>query len=296
MPDTNFPLGEGMGDDNVDVQSPAQILTEVTESEQINYLEGRETNFIFLFGRSGIGKTAITASIINYLSTGCEYGNLVGIDSGDGNGRLLLEQIRSTIRERRFPERTVLGSLTEIEVRFEPLKKSKPHVWITFLDMSGEDLDNVEVKENSPRQLPSKIDVFFKANNLSMIFVLVTSHEDAHRDDSLMVTFLDYIIGKDSRFRNSRVLLLISKWDSFVGEIDTEEFIMSRMPLTYARLRNNTHSIRTFSIGRVISADGKPHIQEYNPVPAENVFLWIYKSLTGKSLGSSWWERLRRYM
>lgn len=290
---TAFELPEKFGDDTEN-DTPV-VSTEVktlTEADQINYLEGRETNFIFIFGKPAVGKTAITASLINHLSTDCDYGNLVGIDNG--GGRILLEKIRNTIRDKRFPDRTKVGTLTEIDFKFEPLNKSKGNLWLTFLEMSGEDLNKVELNENNPSQLPTDIDVFFRANNLSMIFILVTSHQDANKDDSLMVTFLDYIIGKDLRFQNSRILLLVSQWDTFVGEIDTEEFIRTRMPLTYARLRKNSNAIRNFSMGRITTADGQPRIQEYDSEPAEKVFHWIYETLTGKSL-VSWWEKFRRY-
>lgn len=293
MDTKDFKLEEKFGTDSEEeVLITASETLEVSEAEQINYLEGRETNFVFIFGRSGAGKTAITASLINYLSTECEHGNLVGIDNGDG--RRLLETIRNTIRDKRFPDQTRIGSLTHIDIRFEPLKKSKSNLWITFLEMSGENLTAIELRDNTPSQFPPNIDVFFKANNLSMIFVLVTSQQQANRDDALMVTFLDYIIGKDSRFQNSRLLLLVSQWDTFVGEIETEEFIRTRMPLTYARLRKNTNAIRNFSLGRITMVDNFPRIQEYNGEPAEKVFHWIYETLTGKSL-VSWWEKFRRY-
>lgn len=292
METKDFKLEEEFGSENKETQ-PLAIETQIiTEADQINYLEGRETNFVFIFGKPAVGKTAITASIINYLSTECDHGNLVGIDNGDG--RRLLEKIRNTIRDRKFPDRTTVGTLTEIDIKFEPLKKTKNNLWLTFLEMSGEDLKSVELNDISPSQLPTNIDVFFKANNLSMIFILVTSHDDANKDDALMVTFLDYIFGKDSRFQNSRILLLVSKWDTFVGEIDTEDFIKNRMSLTYARLRKNTNAMRNFSIGRVITADNKPLIQEYNGEPAEKVFHWIYETLTGSSL-ISWWEKFKRY-
>jgi hypothetical protein len=125
-----------------------------------------------------------------------------------------------------------------------------------------------------------------------MVFILVTSHNDATRDDSLMVTFLDYIINKDRRFQNSRILLLISQWDTFKGEIDLEDFIEKRMPLTYARLRNATNAFRGFSLGRIQIVDELPFIQEYDSEPAEKVFLWLYKTLTGSHL-TTWWQRFR---
>lgn len=293
MDTEDFKLEEKFGTDSEDEAVVVPMETsEISEAEQINYLEGRETNFVFIFGKSGVGKTAITASLVNYLSTECEYGNLVGIDNG--SGRRLLETIRNTIRDKRFPDRTKVGTLTEIDIRFEPLKKTKSNLWLTFLEMSGENLTTIELNDKTPSQFPTNIDVFFRANNLSMVFILVTSHQDANKDDAFMVTFLDYIIGKDPRFQNSRILLLVSQWDTFVGEIDTEDFIKTRMPLTYARLRKNTNAVRDFSIGRITMADNLPRIQEYNGEPAEKVFHWIYETLTGKSL-VSWWEKFRRY-
>jgi hypothetical protein len=296
------PTMGGKDEDKVNPPQTSPISSErreqVTEAQQISYLENKETNFVFIFGKRAAGKTVITASLLNYLSSHCDFGTLVGIydesSQSSNDGRRTLETIRRKFSEKRLPARTDQGSLTEIDIKFDPLNKSKRSLWLTFLEMAGEDLEKVDLNENSRSQFPTNIDVFFKANNLSMIFILVTSHNEAYKDDSLMVQFLDYIISRDARFQNSRILLLISQWDTFQGVIELEDFLKTRMPLTFARLRKNTNAFRHFSIGRVAKVDDEDFIREYDSEPAEEVFHWLYRTLTGESLKSRW-EWLKKY-
>src|SRR5213595_2023861 len=125
-------LSPTMGGD-IEEQSPQPSLTSVeqreklTEAQQISYLENKETNFVFIFGKPAAGKTVITASLLNFLSSHCDYGNLVGIydesNQSSNEGRRTLETIRRKFSEKRLPARTDKGSLTEIDIKFEPFNK-----------------------------------------------------------------------------------------------------------------------------------------------------------------------------
>jgi len=55
---------------------------------------------------------------------------------------------------------------------------------LTFLEISGEDLHKVEVAKGG--KLPDNVDIYFKADGLSMLFILVTTPQDASKDDTIM--------------------------------------------------------------------------------------------------------------
>jgi hypothetical protein len=267
---------------------------QLSEADQINYLKKKPTNFVFLFGKQGVGKTAITASLIHYLASVCAYGNIEKV--GDMEGKRLGERIRHLLSQDRFPDRTAMGTLTQVDCRFVPTKKGLKELNLTFLEMSGEDLKRVDVNEYEGK-LPDNIDVFFKVEGLSLTFILVTSHDEASADDSLMVNFLDYLIDKSPVYRNSRVLLLISKWDKvreMHGDVDVEGFIRKNMRQTFRKIDRTANAFRHFSLGDVTDADGQPLIKNYDERSPEIVFEWLYRTLTGKSL-FGWLDGVRRY-
>jgi hypothetical protein len=267
----------------------------LSEAEQINYLKGKRTHFIFLFGKQGVGKTAITASLIHYLASESEYGNIEM--GGDDTGRRLGARIRYLISTGRFPDRTNVGSLTEIDCRFDPAKSGLEELKFTLLEMSGEDLKLVDVNEYDGK-LPDNIDVFFKAEGLSMTFILVTSPDEARGDDQLMVNFLDYLINKSPVYRHSRVLLLMSKWDEVKKKhpnTDLEKFIKENMRQTFRKINRPTNAYRHFSLGEVTEADGQPYISKYDETSPKMVFEWLYRTLTGRDV-FGWLERVRRHL
>ena len=241
------------------------------------------TNFIFLFGKQGVGKTAILASLLYYLNTECHYGNLE--KRGDPDGQRVLETIRQPIALHRFPARTTLGDVWALECLFMPSgnRRHLSKLPLTFLEMDGQSLSSVSVMGSG--RLPPDIDIYFKAGNLSLTFLMVTSHHEAQQDDHLMVEFLDYISQKSPRFRDARVLLLITKWDTYPGLENVGDFLKRKMPSTYRRLAKATNAYGVFSLGLVDeNAGGDPYIHEYDSRPARNVFEWIYRTLTGKKL------------
>jgi hypothetical protein len=271
-----------MAVDDVDI-SLGTSLIRVSEQEQITYLRDKATNFVFLFGKQGEGKTAITASLIHYLNTECRYGSLE--KKGNPAGQRVWEIIKQAIAQGRFPDRTSKANVYEVESLFVPSSNCKhlSKVSLTFLEMSGESLSEVSIMKSG--RLPSNIDIYFNAGNLSMTFLLITSHQEAHSDDHLMVEFLDYINQKSPRFREARVLLLISKWDTYTERENVTEFLKHQMPNTFRRLAKSTNGYGVFSLGTIGNQDdGAPFILKYNSGSAKDVFEWLYRTLTGKQI------------
>ena len=267
--------------------------TDGREARQIRFLQSvkKQTNFVFLFGAAQRGKTVITSSIVNFLSSVEAKGKLnpfkLTHDATIDEGRVLLDRMKRLHREQRFPERTVLVGNDEpiyVNIKFTPNRElDSDSLSMTFLEMPGD----VLAKVDSPTGiggLPASINAFMQVEDLKPAFILITSPETAFDDDQKMVSFIDYITDLDPRFDASRFLLLITKWDLYQGELPIAEFVAQTMTGTYAKLYSPKHSIAAFSIGSVTKVDGKDFLQKYNSDYPKKVVNWLYQEFTGKPL------------
>jgi hypothetical protein len=272
-----------------------------SERDQIKAIERMNTNFVFLFGGPQRGKTVVTASVVSFmhdiqLAKGrAEPHNrkkkdkLTARSAGDDAGDILLDKILAFRAERIFPERTVLVGDKDpifVNVRFTP-NDSRDHkpLNFTFLEMPGDSLKAILAPQGGRGDLPSNIDVFFRADNAKskLSFILVTDHDSAAADDRLLSSFIDYVIAECEGFDAARFLLLVSKWDEYDGKLPLKEFVLKAMPLTFGKLYDPKHSMSPFSIGKVTVADSKPMLKEYNNEYPKKVLGWLYRSITGKS-------------
>lgn len=277
---------------------PRVVMSEV---DQIKAIEMMNTNFVFLFGGPQRGKTVVTASVVSFmhdvvLANGkAEPHNrkkndkLQARSAKDDAGDVLLQKILTFRAKRLFPGRTALVNESDpiyVNVRFTPndTRDHKP-LNFTFLEMPGDSLKNILAPEGGRGDLPSSIDVFFRANNAKtkLSFILVTDHESAAEDDQLIASFIDYVISECDGFDAARFLLLVSKWDEYDGGLPLTDFVQTTMQLTFSKLYDPKHSISAFSIGKVTVASGSPMLKEYNSEYPKKVLGWLYRSITGKS-------------
>jgi len=274
-----------------------ELASEGREAQQVRFLQTKikESNFVFLFGGAQRGKTVVTSSIINFLSSVEAGGKLTPFRlkrgneaGGDDPGRVLFNKIRRAFAEQRFPLRTTLVGDKEpiyVNVRFAPSPKMDADpISMTFLEMPGEDLEKVDTPDGGYGELPSRINAFFKVKDIKLAFILVTEPATAFEDDQLMASFIDYVCDLDSRFETSRLLLLVTKWDRYEGELSVSEFVAENMRLTFAKLHEPRHSIAGFSIGEVVTMDKQPFLKSFNPDYAKGVVNWLYTEFTGKPL------------
>lgn len=270
------------------LEVPLNLSASENEAQEIAYLRSRNTNFIFLFGKPMSGKTTLIASLIHYLSAVSEYGNLERV--GEQKDWRLIENLRYQFGKGEFSNRTVLGSVTEINIRFSPnpQRKRLSDLYLTFLEMSGEDLKEIQ----TVGEFSDNIDVFFKVENISLTFILMTRFDEAKEDDYLISSFLDYLSAKFSSLRKPKFLLLVSNWDNYSGKDDIREFVSKNMPITFRKISAPVNAIKGFSVGKVSQKEGFPFIERFDVEPTEAVFAWLYKTLTGKDLTSNWeWFR-----
>lgn len=260
------------------------------ELAMINKIQKRNTNFVFIFGGSGRGKTVVSSSILNYLSREQANGDLRPIGSSadkPNGGHALLRVLRRTFSQQRFPDRTVLlnGEPIYIDICFTPKnRRDSIPLNLTFLEMPGDVLKRVDVPSGARGELPESINVYLKAKPKNIAFILLTEPNFAADDDQLMTSFIEYIQEENREFEQSKFLLLISKWDTYDEGQNVIEFARTNMPLTYGKINSNNHSISNFTIGEVKFADESAYIAEYQPETTIKVIDWIWKEFTGKPL------------
>jgi hypothetical protein len=288
-----------------------------SEKEVIKYLEEKQTNFVFLFGKTGIGKSAIVASILHYLSTNTNYYVEVLRNEDNTEGTSYLLGLRDDFRNQRFPARNPKDKAPfNLDINF--FKKNNngerdSGIPITFLEMTGEKLSVVQVPKPgmSPQEklgatgkLHQDVDVYFKADNLSMLFIMVTTPIDARNDDILMTEFIDYISRKDSKYRDAYVFLAIAQFDRYKDKTDglsVQKFVEKNMPNSNSRFYNKRNLYGYYTIGSVVEINENEknkeiHIKKLDSKSPERLFSWIYETITKKELSPlSFWERLQSW-
>ena len=288
------------------------------EKDIIKYLEEKQTNFVFLFGKAGIGKSAIVASILHYLSTNINYyvEVLRNEDNIDGTGYLI--GLRDDFKKQRFPKRNPSDKAPfNLDINFFRKNHDGERgngIPITFLEMTGEKLSTVQMpkpnmtieeKKRATGKLHQDVDVYFKADNLSMLFIMVTTPMEAGNDDILMTEFLDYISEKDSKYRDAYVFLAIAQYDKYKDKTDglsVEKFVEKNMPNSHSRFYSKRNLYGYYTIGSVVEIDEDSinkefHIKKLDSKSPERLFSWIYETITKKELNPlSFWEKLQSWL
>ncbi|MCT2406125.1 hypothetical protein NZD88_00975 [Chryseobacterium antibioticum] len=262
-----------------------------------NDIKNKESNFVFFFGTADSGKSVILSSMLYYLKS---HAGVLRPKLGTPNSKeanVLLSDFFENIRQGILPNRTSRDKVTRLDLVFEPNNKSKKVVPIdlTFLETSGE--NHNEIRRGGSYH--SSIESFLNAN-VPLTFIIVTSYDSAHREDSLINEFLDELERKGKNLKSVNAVLIISKWDKS-GRMDVESaeelegFISDRLPMTAQRINTYGLSKSYYTIGSVQNSVGQERVNLLNLSTAEVLSKWLYRSITGYDLDyeGTFWERLK---
>lgn len=301
-----FDPSAGISDDTFNGSTTA--VEEKTLMDTINAIERKDTNYIFLFGRPATGKSYITASMIYYMKNS-KLGDLNLSPTTSRESQLLFDDLYDNFGTGKIIDRTNATVTTpyELDLVFTPKDSRLPPMKITFLEMSGENLQKVQILRNDPNsgKLSDDIDIYFLCHNIKLIFFLVADHEHAAEDSKAIDKFLQYVFHKDIKFNNANYLLAITKWDTYNGRHKKiEGFTTETMPNIHNRLINESvgNAITHYSIGKILTRNvngvDTQLIQEINTERADSVTKWLYKTITKKSLvpEPSAWEKFLSFM
>ena len=280
---------------DLDLESDDYLMEEGDENEvfeQRGYLndfrslQDRDSTFVFLFGKQQAGKTVLISSLIYHMGVDDDGALETRRRQDNLRGAAYLKSLYKSVREGYFMDRTAVGTLYELDLKYTPIKPEVP-MNITFLEMSGEDLSKVELSSQSMGKLPDNIDVFMNCPDIDLVFLLVVAYDEASSQDSMMIDFLDYLKEKKVEFDLSTILLTITKWDRYDGVFkhDVEAFVREKMPLLYSRIKADSGSIARFSIGQV--SESNDHIIRLNEERPDAIKRWLYKTTTNRKIKSN---------
>lgn len=282
------PFSETLSDNNDDFVKISQTTTEPILS--------KDSNFIFFFGTAGSGKSVILSSILYYMSS--KAGALrPKLDTPNTKeAEVLLYDFLENLRRGQLPERTMRDKVTRLDLVFEPNNKSKKikPINLTFLETSGE--NHFEIKRGG--NFHSSIEEYLSAN-IPLHFVLVADYESAHRDDALIVTFLNELEKKGKSLQSVNAILVISKWDKsgsmgVASPEQLEHFIAERLPMTHQRMNTYGLNMTYFTVGNIEKTASGEKLTTLNLQTAQVLTEWIYKSITNFDINyeGTFWERM----
>jgi hypothetical protein len=262
-----------------------------------NEIKNKDSNFVFFFGVGESGKSVILSSMLYYLSS---QAGVLRPKLGTPNSKeaqVLLSDFFENIRQGILPNRTTRDQVTRLDLIFEPNNKSKkvPSINFTFLETSGENHKDI----SKGGTYHSSIEAYLNAN-IPLTFIIVTSFDNAHLEDTLINEFLDELERKGKNLKSINVILVVSKWDKsgrtdVSNENELENFINERLPRTNNRINSYELNKTYFTIGSIENNGNGERITLLNLAQAEVLSNWLYESIVGYPLDyeGTFWERLK---
>lgn len=261
-------------------------------------IKNKDSNFVFFFGTAESGKSVILSSMLYYLSS---QAGVLRPKLGTPNtkdAQVLLSDFFENIRQGILPNRTTRDEVTRLDLVFEPNNRSKKvqPINLTFLETSGE--NHNEIRRGGSYH--SSIESFLNAS-IPITFIIVTSYESAHKDDTVINEFLDELERKGKNLKFVNAILVISKWDKS-GRMDVNDpdeldsFIDERLSRTSQRINTYGLSKSYYTIGNLKNNDdGEERIVLLNLATAEVLSKWLYRSIVGYDLDyeGTFWERIK---
>lgn len=226
----------------------------------IEHLINSNTNVVFTFGDVGSGKTTLLITLYEYLfkNVGVELNS-----KGNRDGVTYLMDCAGDLRyNKKLPPPTSTKTIKEVDWMFKfKNQKIDQKVAFTFLDMAGEDLNNVNFRRNTRNNkgnvggtLDLDITKYLECDDLSIILLCIIDYEKASEDNELNHIFINYI--KDFNHSISGAAIIVTKWDKNPDRNpDISKFINTNAFATLEAIRdlNIEPYIFPFSIGEVDS-------------------------------------------
>jgi len=275
-----------------------QPFVPIAPTPGTNSIKDKDSNFVFFFGTAESGKSVILSSMLYYLSS---QSGAIRPKLGTPNSKeaeVLLFDFLENLRKGILPNRTTRDQVTRLDLIFEPNNKSTkvPSISLTFLETSGENHNEIRRGGN----YHSSIEEYLSAN-VALNFIIVTSYDIAHNDDTLIFTFLNELERKGKNLKAINAILVVSKWDKsgsmgVASEEQLENFIRERLPMTSQRLDTYGLVKTYYTIGNIEkNNNGEERLTSLNLHTAEILSNWLYKSITGYGLDfeGTFWERIK---
>lgn len=207
------------------------------------------TTYIFNFGNTGVGKSTLMASVANFIGNHPDVKLRMNVVYNQKGTSILLRDWLMKLNENKFPPITPVGHITQIDIGIQETNSSEI-IPLTLLEMSGEDLRRIDLRQQSEDNSELKND-FQTLLKRSDLILLITSYDKAKEDDLLIHQFFEWM---EYYQVNAPIALVITKWDLADVNLQVSDYVKAAMTYTSKFLINNTvgdAEIFEFSVGEV---------------------------------------------
>lgn len=251
--------------------------------------------YFFVFGNSTAGKSAMLSGLLYYIQTS-RIGQLRSLGLNDQvhhrKGDYALSQMTKKVRNGEFIagtqtlDTTEFVFPTEINLEFEP--NGKPNMPFCLLEMAGEDLKEIELKDEgkSGGDFDARINAYLQHPDCNMKFICVVDVDTPENSEDLINQFLMYI--HKAGHINNPVLITVNKWDKIEDKYENvKEYLEKKLPILTNNLfdDNRDMAYMKFSIGNVKSGNvGEKDTYDFDPEDSKKLLEWMYQTANGQSL------------
>ena len=295
----------------------------------------RKGNYILTIGLPGSGKTTVqsfmTYTALNYSKGKLKGGrlfpsfNLNHIPHDDGTRNVgsesIVDEWEESWRDNKFPDATAVGesNIREIRLKFDNNENKKQSFELSFLEVSGEDLNKVKANKDWKVNLPvlvEKLNKFLTNPNIKKNFVFVVDPKKPKENDGLFRGFNEHVKTiKNIKKKDIGLIIVISDPRAALEHIkkrkkyenmDLEEFSRSRIavrlalkdfaPWTrtlYDGWNEKKKRVMLFDIGEVENRDKGTFLIEPKFVHSRQFIEWHFQQFTGQVFKQTWKNRLR---
>lgn len=264
-------------------------------------LQAKNSNFIFVFGYTGSGKTTVLAAIDLYIRR--KYAKTID-PTRNRNGINHINKIVRNVTFGEFPNATPAGTIVEYDVALtHPV--SDETINLTFIEMAGEDLRriNTDDEDGGTGDLRAEIKKYLTCPDISISFLLIADYKErieSFREDDLFMNFFGYLRNLDVPLKN--VGVVVSKFDKALTErLLLNEVVEDYLPQTRRFMENRSiienAKIFPFSIGSVVEEMGEePRIAAIDLRDTDAIVNWLFDSFSEFNQQSKWsWKRLLNF-
>lgn len=248
-------------------------------------LQAKNSNFIFVFGYTGSGKTTVLGAIDLYIRR--KYAKTIN-PTGNKDGINHINKIVRNITFGEFPNATPAGTIVEYDVALtHPV--SDETVNLTFIEMAGEDLRkiNTDDEDSGTGDLRAEIKKYLTCPDISISFLLIADYKErveSLREDDLFMNFFGYVRNLEVPLKN--VGVIVSKFDKDVTDrLFLNDVVEDYLPQTRRFMENKSivenAKIFPFSIGEVVQEEGdEARITAIDLRDTDAVVSWLFDSFS----------------
>ena len=277
-------------------------------------------NYIFSFGFPGSGKTTFHWMMMNYLLNEGPFRTEVVIPTGsegeDWEGRAIINAWKTQWIEGRFPDPTASAEtdIREIQITTRATAGKKLNMAFSFLEASGELLQQVMPGPSSPPLLAPLLRAYLDNPRLKFCMILMLS-PDVEENDQLFASFVAYLKNNfPGLLARMSLGVIVSKpedslrrlqeFGSSDGQMGYDRFSEDAIMAYMNRFCGETYQIwmdwpdpkKTLlcplHLGDIETIEGEPRLVEPDFHHIEEVFFWMFEQFTKKRPGPTMWQSL----